>query len=194
MAMRDLKKSHRRFLQRLPTVYEAAEDSELLLEAALEEVNEDDVVIEIGAGSGFVAEKLVDKCKFLVVTDINPYAARACREKRLEVVIADLFRGIKGKFSLILFNPPYLELEEEEKLGDWIEKAIDGGKHGIEVSVEFLRQARDRLSENGRVILIATSLNFEKLEGKIKELGYSYEILKRRKLFFEELYALKLYI
>ena len=175
-------------------MYEAAEDSELLLEAALEEVEKDDVVVEIGAGSGFVSERLVGMCKFLLATDVNPHAARMCKEKGLDVVIADLFAGIRGKFTLILFNPPYLELSKEERLGDWLEKAINGGKDGIEVSVRFLEQAKERLSEKGRIILIASSLNFEKLRKKIEELGYSYEILKRKKLFFEELYALKLYI
>ncbi|WP_244403221.1 HemK2/MTQ2 family protein methyltransferase [Ferroglobus placidus] len=178
----------------MPTVYEVAEDSELLLEAAMEEVKEEDVVIEIGAGSGFVSEKLKGKCKFLLATDINPHAAKMCKEKGLEVVIADLFRGIKGKFTLILFNPPYLELEEEEKVGDWLEKAIDGGRGGIEVSVEFLKQAKEKLKENGRIILISSSHNFERLKEEIEKLGYKFEVVKKRKLFFEELYALKIQI
>ncbi|ADC64453.1 methylase [Ferroglobus placidus DSM 10642] len=192
--MKDRKKFRQKFLRRLPTVYEVAEDSELLLEAAMEEVKEEDVVIEIGAGSGFVSEKLKGKCKFLLATDINPHAAKMCKEKGLEVVIADLFRGIKGKFTLILFNPPYLELEEEEKVGDWLEKAIDGGRGGIEVSVEFLKQAKEKLKENGRIILISSSHNFERLKEEIEKLGYKFEVVKKRKLFFEELYALKIQI
>ncbi len=192
--MKDQKKFRQKFLQRLPTVYEAAEDSELLLEAAMEEIRKEDVVIEIGAGSGFVSEKLKGKCRFLLATDINPHAAKICKEKGLEVVVADLFRGIKGKFTLILFNPPYLELEEEEKIGDWLEKAIDGGKGGVEVSVEFLKQAKERLEKGGRIILISTSHNFERLKEEIKRLGYKFEVVKKRKLFFEELYALKIQI
>lgn len=39
-------------------VYEPSEDSELLLEAALDEIGGEDEVIEIGVGSGFVSEKL----------------------------------------------------------------------------------------------------------------------------------------
>ncbi len=174
-------------------MYEPAEDSELLLEAALDEIKPEDVVVEIGAGSGFVSEKIKDMCRFLLATDINPFAVRVCKEKGLEVVRADLFRGIRGTFTLILFNPPYLELEESEKVGDWLEKAVDGGKGGIEVTIEFLRQAKDHLSENGRIILIATSLNYEKLKKEIEKLGYRFEIVKKRKLFFEELYALKLF-
>ena len=192
--MKDQKKFRQKFLQRLPTVYEAAEDSELLLEAAMEEIRKEDVVVEIGAGSGFVSEKLKGKCRFLLATDINPHAAKKKKKKGLEVVVADLFRGIKGKFTLILFNPPYLELEEEEKIGDWLEKAIDGGKGGVEVSVEFLKQAKERLEKSGRIILISTSHNFERLKEEIKRLGYKFEVVKKRKLFFEELYALKIHI
>jgi release factor glutamine methyltransferase len=47
----------------------------------------------------------------LIATDINPHAVRAAKSTAIEIVRADLFRGIKGKFDLILFNSPYLPTE-----------------------------------------------------------------------------------
>jgi len=172
-------------------IYEPAEDSELLLEVALKEIREDDEVIEIGVGSGFVSEKLIKKCKFLVATDISPYAVKESKKRGIEVVRTDLAKGIKKKFSLVLFNPPYLELDDELKMNDWIDKAIDGGKNGIEVMLRFLDCLNDLLDEDGRAILIVSSFNSRVFE-EIKKRRYVYSIIGRKKLFFEELLAVKI--
>ena len=60
--------------------------------------------------------------------------------------------------------------------------------------MEFLKQAKERLEKSGRIILISTSHNFERLKEEIKRLGYKFEVVRKRKLFFEELYALKIQI
>ncbi len=174
------------------TVYPPAEDSELLLETALKEVREDDEVLEVGVGSGFVAERIKEKCRFLLATDINPYACKVVKEKGIDVVRTDLVKGIRKKFTLILFNPPYLELDEVEKKGDWIEKAIDGGKGGIEVICRFLDLVREVLDERGRIILIVSSFNVPHVFEEIEKRGFMWKIVAKRYLFFEELYALKL--
>ncbi len=176
----------------LDTVYPPAEDSELLLETALKEIKLNDDVLEVGVGSGFVAERLKDKCRFLLATDINPFAVKMAKEKGIEVIRTDLVKGIRKKFTLILFNPPYLELDDKEKRGDWLEKAIDGGKHGIEVICRFLDLVRDVLAENGRIILIVSSFNTPHVFEEIEKRGFKWEIVAKRYLFFEELYALKL--
>ncbi|HIP62781.1 MAG TPA: protein methyltransferase [Archaeoglobus profundus] len=173
-------------------VYPPQEDSELLLETALMEIKKEDEVLEVGVGSGYVSEKLKDKCKFLLATDISPYAVKEAKRKGLNVVRTDLVKGIRKKFTLILFNPPYLELDESEKTGDWIEKAIDGGKHGIEVMVRFLDEVKEVLADNGRIILIVSSINIPYIFEEIKKRGFKFNVVNKRKLFFEELYALKL--
>lgn len=173
-------------------VYPPQEDSELLLETALMEIKKEDEVLEVGVGSGYVSEKLKDKCKFLLTTDISPYAVKEAKRKGLNVIRTDLVKGIRKKFTLILFNPPYLELDENEKTGDWIEKAIDGGKHGIEVMVRFLDEVKELLADNGRIILIVSSINIPYIFEEIKKRGFKFNVVNKRKLFFEELYALKL--
>jgi len=173
-------------------VYPPQEDSELLLEVALMEVKPDDDVLEVGVGSGYVAEKLKDRCRFLLTTDISPYAVREAKKKGLNVIRTDLTKGIRKKFTLILFNPPYLELSDEEKRGDWLEKALDGGRHGIEVMVRFLDEVRDVLADHGRIILIVSSYNVPHIFEEIKNRGFEFEVVAKRSLFFEELYALKI--
>lgn len=173
-------------------IYEPAEDSELLLESALEEVKKEDLVIEIGAGSGFVAERIVDKCRFLVVTDISPYAVKELRKKGLNVVRTDIAKGIKMKFSLALFNPPYLELEDEIRRDRWEDCAVDGGKGGIEVTCRFLDSLNEIISADGRALIIVSSLNIPRIFEEIEKRGYTYEVVREKSLFFEKIYAVKI--
>ncbi|MEM0351316.1 MAG: methyltransferase [Archaeoglobaceae archaeon] len=172
-------------------IYEPAEDSELLLKVALKEVKKDDTVIEVGAGSGYVAEKLLGKCSFLLTTDISPFAVRELRKKGLNVVRTDIAMGVKKKFSLVLFNPPYLELEEELKRDFWQDCAIHGGKGGMEVMCKFLDLLRDFMTDDGRAILIASSQNHGIFD-EIRKRGFVFEIVGEEKLFFEKIYAIKI--
>lgn len=174
-------------------IYEPAEDSELLLEAALKEIKPEDEVIEIGAGSGFVAERLKKKCRYILTTDISPYAARELRRKGLDVVMTDIARGIRKRFSLALFNPPYVELEDELKRGDWLDVAIDGGRKGIEVIRKFLDSLDEIMDDGGRAILIASSQNEPEVFDLIRDKGMEYEIIGEKEVFFERLYAIKIW-
>ena len=163
-----------------------------MLEAALKELREDDEVLEVGTGSGYVAANLVGKCKEVITTDVSPFAVKAAKNEGLEVIRTDLFAGICKEFSLILFNPPYLELEEWERRGDWMEKAIDGGKGGIEVLIRFIRKLREVMREDGRAIVIVSSHSSDEIFSIIEEEELEYEILATKKLFFEELYAVRI--
>jgi len=171
-------------------VYPPSEDSELLAEVAVEEVKQEDEVLEIGVGSGFVSSKLLGKCRLVIGTDISPHAVREAKSKGIEVIRTDLARGIKKKFSLILFNPPYLELEDFERKGDWLEKAIDGGRKGIEVISRFIDEIEDYVEDDGRIILIISSLNLPYIRKKLEK--FKQSVIARKKLFFEEIFALRL--
>ena len=107
----------------LPDVYEPAEDSFLMVRAAIAEVRKSDYVLEIGTGSGIVSMCLMDRAK-VVATDINPHAVKSARLNGVEVIRTDMFGGIGGKFDLIIFNPPYLPASEDEKADGWIGCAV----------------------------------------------------------------------
>jgi release factor glutamine methyltransferase len=138
-------------------VYQPEADTYLLLRAAQEEVRAEDRVLEVGTGSGTIASSL-EKARCIVVTDINPHAAKCARKKGLPVVRADLFCGIRGTFDLILFNPPYLPTQPEERIDDWLEFALDGGSDGREVIGRFLAGAGEHLAPDGRILLLISSL------------------------------------
>ena len=59
----------------LDEVYDPAEDSFLLVDAALKEVRPGERVLEVGTGSGIVSLFVKDVAN-VTATDINPHAAR----------------------------------------------------------------------------------------------------------------------
>jgi len=139
-------------------VYPPAEDSDLLLRAALREVRPDDRVIEVGTGSGYVAAAVQDRVASLIATDINPYAVVVARARGVAVVRTDLVSGLSSPFDLILFNPPYLPTLPEERLDDWLEYALDGGPTGRAVIERLVADVGRVLSPLGRILLLVSSL------------------------------------
>ncbi len=141
-----------------PQVYPVAEDTVLLLEAALTEVRPDDRVLEVGTGSGHIAASLAGRAARVVALDINPHAVRAARAPGIEVVRSDLFAGIRGPFDLVLFNPPYLPTAPEDRLDDWLEYALDGGPDGRRTIARFFADLDPVLAPGGRALLLVSSL------------------------------------
>lgn len=178
----------------LEEVYEPAEDTFLLLGAALKEVRPDDRVLEMGCGRGVVSKKMVPFSRNVLATDVNPCAVKALRRAGIEAVRADLFCGLRSRFDLVLFNPPYLPTAEDEALEGWLNFAFDGGKTGRDTINRFLDMLKDHLDpERGRALLLISSLSGpSEVEAKAREMGLSVEVVAREKHFFEELLVLRL--
>lgn len=174
-------------------VYQPAEDTYLLLEAALSEARPADSVLEIGCGSGFISQELALRAKRLLATDINPHAVRAAKARGIEVIRADLFRGIKGKFDLILFNAPYLPTQPEERTGQWIDYALDGGENGRQTVDRFIVDLAWHLRPGGRALLLISSLTgLAKVQEMAASAGLTAEVVADEGCFFERLYVLRL--
>ena len=63
-------------------VYQPAEDSALLARAAVETIAENERVLEVGTGSGWVAARVASETGASVVaSDLNPHACRQARER-----------------------------------------------------------------------------------------------------------------
>jgi release factor glutamine methyltransferase len=171
--------------------YQPAEDTYLLLRAALAEACPDDLALEIGCGSGFISQELSLKVGRLIATDINPHAVRAAKARGIEVIRADLFRGIKGKFDLILFNSPYLPTEPEERTGKWIDYALDGGESGRQTVDRFLKDLAGHLRLGGRALLLISSLTgLTEVQETAVAFGLTAEVVAGERCFFEQLHVL----
>jgi release factor glutamine methyltransferase len=167
-------------------------DTWCLLEAAEKEVREGERVLEIGCGSAVISASLRDRCRVLAA-DINPHATAAARSRGVISVRADLLNGIRGPFDLVLFNPPYLPTREDERIDDWLEYALDGGKTGRELIERFLPEVGRVLAPRGRVLLLISSLTGElEVLSLCRAEGFSAEVIGRWALEDEELCVIRL--
>jgi release factor glutamine methyltransferase len=173
-------------------VYLPEADTHLLLDAARAEVKPGDRVLEIGTGSGLIAAELA-RVTGVVATDINPHAALCAREKGVEVVQSDLFCGIRSSFDVILFNPPYLPTQPEERIDDWLEHALNGGENGRVVIERFSEQVGRVLAQNGRILLLISSLTgLPEVRDLFFKAGFKSDILVKKIVEDETLYVLKI--
>jgi release factor glutamine methyltransferase len=154
-------------------VYPPDDDTFLLLGAALALVASGEKVLEVGCGSGFISAGLSPRAD-VIGTDINPHALVQSREAGVEVVRTDLLAGIRGLFDTVICNPPYLPTRPDERVGDWLEYALDGGEDGTAVIRRFAEQVGRVLAPGGRVLLLVSSLTNPSLVRDIfREQGFS---------------------
>jgi len=160
---------------------------------ALQELRAGDRVLEIGTGSGAIAAAIRDKVRCLIASDINPHAVALVSRRGIQVIRADLTAGIRGPFDLILFNPPYLPTSPEERIDDWLEYALDGGKSGRTVIDRFLMEADRILCPQGRILLLLSSLTgpTEVLD-MARACGYRGNVVAEQAVEGEILYVLRL--
>lgn len=170
----------------MPSIYQPAEDSFLLAKCVSEIIKKENPenILEIGSGSGFQAKSILNlgiNPEKLTLTDLNKESIKYLKKifPKSKVYSSDLFEKIKEKFNLILFNPPYLP---KEKFDDEIDTC--GGKDGSEIINKFLKQAKNHLKENGKIILLTSNLTKE-----INWFNYKKKLIGKKKLFFEELYV-----
>ena len=144
-------------------VYEPAEDSYLLIDAARGEIAGSKQrlrIIEIGTGSGIVTAAMMRDAPEhrYAATDISPHAVACAKANRVPVIRADLFSGIRCRFDLIIFNPPYLPTAPDEQVDGWLDHAWNGGDDGRAVIDRFLGQAPAFLADGGTILLLLSSL------------------------------------
>ncbi|BDC36168.1 MAG: methylase [Candidatus Methanoliparum thermophilum] len=173
-------------------IYKPNDDTFILLDAALDEVKKTDIVLEIGTGCGVIAEALLKKAKCLVATDINPFATRVAKKKEINVIRTYLFDGIRGKFDLVLFNPPYLPDDAYNEEDKWFNLALIGGPTGQEIIKEFLDSIDKYLSNEGRFLIVISSLTgIEDIMDFAKSKGFYTEIVREKRIFFERIVVIK---
>ena len=173
-------------------VYSPEADTIMLLSAARAEVRPGDRVLEVGTGSGLIAAEMA-KITRIVATDINPHAVTCAHDAGIDVVRTDLFMGIRGPFNLVLFNPPYLPTPPEERIDDWLEYALDGGRSGRAVIERFARNVGEVLAPDGRILLLVSSLTgLSEVLALCSSLCYSASVMMQETVEDEVLYVLRI--
>lgn len=167
-------------------VYRPEEDSYLLLSAVI--LNPGRSVLEVGCGTGLISLHCAKAGGKVTATDISPEAVRCTRSnaKRngltLEAIQSDLFEKIEGAFDIIIFNPPYLPRDHVD------DRQWTGGDSGLESALEFIGQAKNYLTRNGKILILCSSLSDHGEFGKYAaEMGFEVKTIEEKQLFFEVL-------
>jgi release factor glutamine methyltransferase len=172
-------------------IYQPAEDSYLMSRILKEQLlsllqeNPELKFLEIGVGSGIhlqTAQSSGIKNENIFSSDINQDSVSHCNVLGFNCVHSDLFENIKGKFNLIIFNPPYLPKDSDEPEDSAV--ATTGGIKGNEIITRFLKEAKEHLEYNGKIFLITSSLSEDLY---FQESGYEAKEAGCEKMFFERL-------
>lgn len=175
------------------TVYQPAEDSFMLAEAAKTLRG---AILDMGCGCGIASLTCAKNNEDgeVVGVDINPEAVSCAKEnarqnkiKNAHFIESDRFSHVpEKKFDALLFNPPYLPTSESERLKGPLNHAFDGGKDGRKVLDRFLDAFDSRLKPRGALLLVQSSLNgMQATLARLEGLGYEVTITAKEDFFFE---------
>lgn len=165
-------------------IYEPAEDS-FLLQKYIKKYAKGKV-LDMGAGSGIQALTALEKTKDVLAVDVYPLAVELLKKKGINAKVSDLFSNVKGKFDLVIFNPPYLPADEREDADS--ARSTTGGKKGCETIERFLKDAKKFLKKDGKILIVFSSLTGD-IEKIFKKYSYKFKKLEEKKLFMETLYV-----
>ena len=110
-------------------------------------------LVDVGTGCGAGGIVGAAFAKSVVLSDINPLALRCARVNaalagvRAEIVESDLLDGVDGPIDSVVANPPYLVDGEHRLYRD------GGGRFGEAFTVRLVRQALQRLSPGGTLVV-----------------------------------------
>jgi release factor glutamine methyltransferase len=148
--------------------------------------------LEIGVGSGTVLKALHENFQIVAGTDIDFVSLRHCKNnlsKDVYLACCDAASAFRYRFDFIVSNPPYLPVEDNEKK----DSAIHGDSSGIETTLHFINSAISVLAENGKMLIIVSSLSDStKLDQLMAQMKLKRRTISEKKLFFETLTALEI--
>lgn len=155
-------------------------ETEFLVEKVINENQKVKSILEIGTGSGAIAIALAKNLNLdrIDAIDISKEALKLARKNAIENNVninfyqSDIFENIKGKFDIIVSNPPYISGEEYEKLPAEIKNyepinALLASENGLIFYKKILKNAKEYLTKNGKIYF---EIGYDQAE-RIKEIA-----------------------
>ncbi|MFW9958118.1 MAG: HemK2/MTQ2 family protein methyltransferase [Candidatus Odinarchaeota archaeon] len=178
-------------------VYPPSEDTYLLLD--MMDFEAEDSVLDVGCGAGLGTVFAASIVRRVVGIDISLEAVRNTaanlrrnnQKDNAGVIQSDLLSAIssKCKFSIIMFNPPYLPADDNTTTMDHMHI---GGNQGSELTQRFVHQAPQFLIEGGRLFIVVSTLaNTGGVVKTLEDSGFEVRYLAEKSLFFEKIQVIK---
>ncbi|MFB6088807.1 MAG: HemK2/MTQ2 family protein methyltransferase, partial [Candidatus Aenigmatarchaeota archaeon] len=144
-------------------------------------------------GSGILSLIASKNASHVLGVDINERAIEVAKSnahynkvENVDFKKSDLFEEVEEKYDVILFNPPYLPVEGEDKI--W-----SGGKDGRQVIERFTKDFKKYLKKSGKVYMLISSLTVKKeVKELFRKVGMRTNIIDEEKVPWEELYVLEI--
>jgi release factor glutamine methyltransferase len=183
-----------------PDVLIPRPDTEILIEAAIEEANSMKsplTIVDIGTGSGAIALSLAHFIKGSKVhtIDISPRALEVAKGNAVKLSLQDnvsFFLGdvfsplgeeFYGKVDLLVSNPPYIPKDDilklQREVGYEPELALDGGLDGLDFYRRIIKEGQKFLSSQGRILFEVGHDQAQMVENILREYGFKYVIIKK---------------
>jgi HemK-related putative methylase len=180
-----------------PDVYPPSGDTYLLLDSV--HVTSDDDFLEVGCGAGLVTLKGAKNARSVVSIDVSLDAVRNTRENlrrnglehKCVIFQTDLLVSFSPsvKFSIVVFNPPYLP---EDDMTTGLDKALIGGHTGAEVTQRFIPQVSEHLIIGGQVyVVVSTLADRDAIQKTMEHCGLDVEMVSEKSMFFEKIQVLR---
>ncbi|MBS7654707.1 50S ribosomal protein L11 methyltransferase [Candidatus Bathyarchaeota archaeon] len=173
-------------------VYEPSDDTFLIAKNL--HVRKGEEVLDVGTGCGILAVLSAFEASRVIAIDINPIAVRCAKanadrngvSEKIDFICGDLLSPLRRSvsFNLVLFNAPYLPVEEEPK--GWADYSWSGGRSGRETIRRFIETVSEYVKIGGRIMLIQSSLsNLDETLTDLRERGFKAKKADERRFFFE---------
>lgn len=161
------------------------QDTETLVEETLKVAKPGMKVLDMCTGSGCIIISILHHGKDLegYASDISRHAINVAKEnaKLNQVAVSfetgDLFDHIKGKYDIIVSNPPYIRTEEIAKLMPEVLNfepydALDGKEDGLFFYRRIVEQAKDYLNSGGHLLFEIGHDQGKDVSELMKEAGF----------------------
>ncbi|BCU67257.1 methyltransferase [Sulfolobales archaeon HS-7] len=154
------------------------------------DVKKGERILEIGSGTGIISVYLAKLGASVVAIDVNPMAAETtqCSARinnvNVEIINADTVYAVRADyFEKIVFNPPYLPVEEYDS---WLSYSWSGGPDGVKEIVKALSYRT-----NYYYFVYSSLANVEKIYAELRRNKIRVEKQIEKNFDFETIFAIK---
>lgn len=158
-------------------VYSPSEDTFLIIDYIKNMDFRGKRILEVGCGCGIVSLYVSYNGGNVDAVDVDYRAVENTRYNSklnglsVNAFYSDLFSEVKDTYDVIIFNPPYIE--EEDEFEEDI--AIIGG---TELIIRFIRESVSHLKSDGEILMIMYEHNdLDRIFDEINKAGYRLSLI-----------------